>query len=59
MIFPFTLIAGPCVIEDKGILFEIAEEVSEICNDLNIRFIFKASFDKANRSSEILIEVLE
>ena len=51
MSFPFTLIAGPCVIEDKGILFEIAEEVSEICNDLNIRFIFKASFDKANRSS--------
>ena len=34
MSFPFTLIAGPCVIEEKSILFEIAEEVSKICNDL-------------------------
>ncbi len=51
MSFPFTLIAGPCVIEEKSILFEIAEEVSEICDDLKIKFIFKASFDKANRSS--------
>ena len=51
MSFPFTLIAGPCVIEDESTLFEIAEEVSQVCNDLNIRFIFKASFDKANRTS--------
>jgi len=51
MNFPFTLIAGPCVIENKNILFEITEELSQICKNLEIRFTFKASFDKANRSS--------
>ena len=51
MSFPFTLIAGPCVIENKNILFEITEELSQICKNLEIRFTFKASFDKANRSS--------
>ena len=48
---PFTLIAGPCVIENKEICFDIAKSIKEICETLNIRFIFKSSFDKANRSS--------
>ncbi len=47
----FTLIAGPCVIESKDLLFEVAEQVKNISQSLNIRYIFKASFDKANRSS--------
>ena len=48
---PFTLIAGPCVIENKELSFNIATSIKEICETLNIRFIFKSSFDKANRSS--------
>ena len=48
---PFTLIAGPCVIENKELTFNIAKSIKEICETLNIRFIFKSSFDKANRSS--------
>ncbi len=48
---PFTLIAGPCVIENKELTFDIAKSIKEICESLNIRFIFKSSFDKANRSS--------
>ena len=48
---PFTLIAGPCVIENKELCFDIAQTIKEICETLNIRFIFKSSFDKANRSS--------
>ena len=43
----FTLIAGPCVIESKQLVFEIAEELKNICQKLNIRYIFKSSFDKA------------
>lgn len=49
--FPFTLIAGPCVIENEKITLDIAKHIKEICNELNINFIFKSSFDKANRSS--------
>ena len=45
------LIAGPCVIESLDLCFEICDAVKEITNDLNIEYIFKASFDKANRSS--------
>ena len=48
---PFTLIAGPCVIENKDHAINIAELISTICNDLKINFIFKSSFDKANRTS--------
>jgi len=48
---PFTLIAGPCVIENRDLVLSIAEHVSEICSRLGIHYIFKASFDKANRSS--------
>lgn len=47
----FTLIAGPCVMESFELMDEIAGKVKEICDRLNINYIFKASFDKANRSS--------
>ena len=46
----FFLIAGPCVVEGKAITEEIAEKVKSITNKLQIPFIFKASFRKANRS---------
>lgn len=46
----FFLIAGPCVIENREICFRIAKEINSICNDLRIRYIFKASYKKANRS---------
>ncbi|MDR1834323.1 MAG: 3-deoxy-8-phosphooctulonate synthase [Fusobacteriaceae bacterium] len=48
---PFTLIAGPCVIESAEMALTIAREAGEICRRLEIPYIFKASFDKANRSS--------
>ncbi len=48
---PFFLIAGPCVIESRDIVFEIAEYLSVITTKLGIPLIFKASFDKANRTS--------
>lgn len=47
----FVLMAGPCVIENEEMVFEIAEKVKDICKTLNIKYIFKTSFDKANRSS--------
>jgi 2-dehydro-3-deoxyphosphooctonate aldolase (KDO 8-P synthase) len=46
----FFLIAGPCVIEDEKMPFEIADRINKICNELKIPFIFKASYKKANRS---------
>lgn len=46
-----TIIAGPCAIENKDVLFTTAEKLKEITNELNINYIFKSSFDKANRSS--------
>jgi 2-dehydro-3-deoxyphosphooctonate aldolase (KDO 8-P synthase) len=48
---PFFLIAGPCVIESEALVLEIAGRLREITRQLGIPFIFKASFDKANRSS--------
>lgn len=45
------LIAGPCVIESEELVMEVASRVKEITSELGIEFIFKASFDKANRSS--------
>jgi 2-dehydro-3-deoxyphosphooctonate aldolase (KDO 8-P synthase) len=48
---PLFLIAGPCVIESAEICLTIARHVKEICDRLDITYIFKASFDKANRSS--------
>ena len=46
----FTLIAGPCAIEGEEMAFEIADKLVEITNKLNIPFVFKGSFKKANRS---------
>ncbi|MFN7890349.1 MAG: 3-deoxy-8-phosphooctulonate synthase [Pirellula sp.] len=45
------LIAGPCVIQSVELCLEIAESVAESCERLGIQFVFKASFDKANRTS--------
>lgn len=47
----FTLLAGPCVIENEEMVFETATKVKEIAKRLNIDLYFKASFDKANRTS--------
>lgn len=47
----FFLIAGPCVVENREITFDIANKVKAICQKLDIPFVFKASFKKANRSS--------
>ncbi len=46
----FFLIAGPCVVESEDICFEIAEQLVAVTTALNIPFVFKASFKKANRS---------
>ncbi|HEX5697212.1 MAG TPA: 3-deoxy-8-phosphooctulonate synthase [Rhodoferax sp.] len=48
---PFFLIAGPCVIESEQLQMDTAGTLKEITQDLGIPFIFKSSFDKANRSS--------
>ncbi|MCX6145846.1 MAG: 3-deoxy-8-phosphooctulonate synthase [Candidatus Kapabacteria bacterium] len=47
----FFIIAGPCVVESKEMLMEVAEEVSKVCADLNIKYYFKSSYKKANRTS--------
>jgi len=48
---PFCLIAGPCVIESEKITLSIAERLKKICERLSIPLVFKASYDKANRTS--------
>jgi 2-dehydro-3-deoxyphosphooctonate aldolase (KDO 8-P synthase) len=48
---PHFLIAGPCVIEREGLVLETASAIAEIAKDLGIPYIFKASYDKANRTS--------
>ncbi|NDG83423.1 MAG: 3-deoxy-8-phosphooctulonate synthase [Proteobacteria bacterium] len=48
---PMTLIAGPCVIEDEGLLMEVSTELKRQLHGLPVQLFFKASFDKANRSS--------
>ena len=48
---PLFLMAGPCVIESEQLAMDTAGELKQICGDLEIPFIFKSSFDKANRSS--------
>jgi 2-dehydro-3-deoxyphosphooctonate aldolase (KDO 8-P synthase) len=48
---PFFLIAGPCVIESEQLALDTAGQLKEICARLQIPFIYKSSFDKANRSS--------
>lgn len=48
---PFFLIAGPCVIESESLAMDTAAQLKAICQKLEIPFIYKSSFDKANRSS--------
>ena len=48
---PLFLIAGPCVAESKQLCLDIAGQMKEICAELGMPYIFKASYDKANRSS--------
>lgn len=48
---PFVLIAGPCVIESEDSCLYHAKAIKKICDKLDIKFIFKSSFDKANRTS--------
>jgi 2-dehydro-3-deoxyphosphooctonate aldolase (KDO 8-P synthase) len=48
---PFFLIAGPCVVESEGLVLDVAGRLKEMTDRMGIPFIFKASFDKANRSS--------
>jgi 2-dehydro-3-deoxyphosphooctonate aldolase (KDO 8-P synthase) len=49
---PFFLIAGPCVIEAEGLVIDIAGRMKELTRELGIPYVFKASYDKANRSSK-------
>ena len=51
MSIPFTLIAGPCVLESPELVVDMAAELKAISERLGIRLLFKTSFDKANRSS--------
>ncbi|MBI5109674.1 MAG: 3-deoxy-8-phosphooctulonate synthase [Rhodocyclales bacterium] len=48
---PLFLIAGPCVIESRELAFDTAGKLQEICRSLDLNFIYKSSYDKANRSS--------
>jgi len=48
---PLFLIAGPCVIESRDMAFDTAGKLQEICRTLGVSFIYKSSYDKANRSS--------
>lgn len=47
----FFIMAGPCVVESREVVFEIAQSLSDTCNELQIPWILKASYEKANRSS--------
>jgi 2-dehydro-3-deoxyphosphooctonate aldolase (KDO 8-P synthase) len=49
---PLFVIAGPCVIESENLCLSLAERVKGICEKLGLAYIFKASFDKANRTSK-------
>src|SRR3954447_14926424 len=49
--FPLFVIAGPCVIESQELCLTVGSRVKSICEQLGIGYIFKASFDKANRSA--------
>ncbi|MDY0083880.1 MAG: 3-deoxy-8-phosphooctulonate synthase, partial [Ignavibacteriaceae bacterium] len=48
---PFVLIAGPCVVENEKMIMETAEAIGKITDELNVPFIFKSSFKKANRTN--------
>jgi len=49
---PFVLIAGPCVVESKDLIMTTALRIQKITSELNIPFIFKSSYKKANRTSD-------
>ncbi|HET8609398.1 MAG TPA: 3-deoxy-8-phosphooctulonate synthase [Burkholderiales bacterium] len=49
---PLFLIAGPCVVESRQLAFDTAGRLKEICAEVGVPFIYKSSYDKANRSSE-------
>ncbi len=48
---PFVLIAGPCVVENEKIIMQTASAIKQITSDLNIPYVFKSSFKKANRTN--------
>ncbi|MDZ7765075.1 MAG: hypothetical protein U5K00_11685 [Melioribacteraceae bacterium] len=48
---PFVLIAGPCVVENEEMILSTASEIKKITDELNIPFVFKSSYKKANRTS--------
>ena len=48
---PLCILAGPCVIESREMALQTAGELARICRDLGVNFVFKSSFDKANRTS--------
>ena len=48
---PFFLISGPCVVESEQLQMDVAGRLKEMTTELGIPFIFKSSYDKANRSS--------
>jgi len=48
---PFTVIAGPCMFESRELGFEVAERLKSLCNSLGFQYVFKSSYDKANRTS--------
>lgn len=48
---PLLLLAGPCVLESEELAWQIATAMKEVCAELGISYVFKASFDKANRTS--------
>ena len=48
---PLLWVAGPCVLEDTAAAIEIATELKRVADQLDVSFVFKASFDKANRTS--------
>ncbi|MED1604892.1 3-deoxy-8-phosphooctulonate synthase [Cytobacillus kochii] len=48
---PFVLLAGPCMLENEDLVLRTAEKLKEVTTKLNVPFVFKGSFDKANRSS--------
>ncbi|MBX9630301.1 MAG: 3-deoxy-8-phosphooctulonate synthase [Burkholderiales bacterium] len=48
---PLFLISGPCVVESRDLVMDVAGQLKELCREFEVPFIFKASYDKANRSS--------
>jgi 2-dehydro-3-deoxyphosphooctonate aldolase (KDO 8-P synthase) len=48
---PLLLLAGPCVLESEELAWHVATEMKKVCRELGINYVFKASFDKANRTS--------